>query len=176
LASRIEAGDAGECVRHWLHAFRATPDRSLQLRDHCGGAARAHDLPDSYLPALLETLSRGDESRALEALVACAPALREMAEALAQRRDAYALLPPALPELPVVGLQPEAAPVRRSRRMQPELQAELGGACHQRGPRRQRTTLVRCPRADPRCKWTRSKVLVGFGRRHALDAAFDANH
>lgn len=99
LASRIEAGDAGECSRHWLHAFRATPERSLQLRDHCGGTARTHDLPDSYLPVLLEALSRSDESRALEALVACAPALREMAEALARQRDAYALLPVALLEL-----------------------------------------------------------------------------
>jgi nitrate reductase assembly molybdenum cofactor insertion protein NarJ len=99
LASRIEAGNAAECARRWQHAFRTTPERSLRLRDHCGGDARALELPDSYLPALLEALSRGDESRALEALVACAPALREMAEALARQRDAYALLPVALLEL-----------------------------------------------------------------------------
>lgn len=97
LASRIETGDAGECARRWLHSFRATPESSLHLRDHAGGGARA--LPHSYLPALLEALSRDDESQAIVALVACAPALRDMAQALARERDPYALLPVALLEL-----------------------------------------------------------------------------
>ncbi|MCO5108443.1 MAG: hypothetical protein M9907_15390 [Burkholderiaceae bacterium] len=99
LASRIESGDPAECARRWLHSFRATPESSLHLRDHPGGYARAGTLPHSYLPALLETLARDDEPHAIEALVACAPALREMAEALARQRDPYALLPLALLEL-----------------------------------------------------------------------------
>lgn len=99
LASRIEGGDAGERTRCWLRSFRANPERSLQLRDHPGGAARSGMLSDSYLPALLEALSRDDEPQAIEALLACAPALREIAEALGRQRDPYALLPVALLEL-----------------------------------------------------------------------------
>lgn len=99
LASRIEAEGPGERTRHWLRSFSANPERSLQLRDHVGGAARVGTLADSYLPALLETLSRAGEPQAIEALVACAPALREIAEALGRRRDPYALLPVALLEL-----------------------------------------------------------------------------
>lgn len=99
LASRIEAGDPRECARHWLRSFRATPESSLHLRDHAGGSMRARDLPEGYMPAMLEALSRDDEAHAIEALVTCAPVLREMAEALGRQRDPYALLPVALLEL-----------------------------------------------------------------------------
>ncbi|MCL4185398.1 MAG: hypothetical protein KJ011_18340 [Burkholderiaceae bacterium] len=99
LASRIESDDPAHSARHWLRSFRATPESSLHLRDHRGGTARASALPEAYLPALLESISRGDEQRAIETLLACAPALREMAESLARQRDPYALLPVALLEL-----------------------------------------------------------------------------
>ena len=72
LASRIEGNDAGERT--------GTPT-------------------GSYLPALLEALSRNDEPQAIEALLACAPALRDVAQALGRQRDPYALLPLALLEL-----------------------------------------------------------------------------
>ena len=97
LASRIEAGDPEQCTRHWLRSFRATPESSLHLHDHRGHAAGA--LPDAYLPELLESISQDDEHKAIEALLGCAPALREMAESLARQRDPYALLPVALLEL-----------------------------------------------------------------------------
>ncbi|KAA0218247.1 MAG: hypothetical protein DWB43_10570 [Lautropia sp.] len=99
LASRIEAGDPDECARRWLRSFRATPESSLHLRDHPGGSLRARELPDAYLPGLLESLSHDDEPHAIEMLIVCAPALREMAEALGRKRDPYALLPLALLEL-----------------------------------------------------------------------------
>ncbi|MFO1299182.1 MAG: hypothetical protein U1F17_02090 [Burkholderiaceae bacterium] len=76
-------------------AARCTTD---PVRRSPAGAVHAA-LPHSYLPALLEALSRDDESQAIVALVACAPALRDMAQALARERDPYALLPVALLEL-----------------------------------------------------------------------------
>lgn len=99
LASGIESADARDCTRHWLQSFRPTPESSLHLRDHRGGSALAPGLDEGYLPALLEALSHDDEAHAIEALVSCAPALREMAEALGRQRDPYALLPVALLEL-----------------------------------------------------------------------------
>lgn len=99
LASRIESGDPAASAQRWLRSFRGTPDRSLHLRDHARSAAPLDALPENYLPALLEALSRDDEAHAIEALLACAPALREIAEALARARDPYALLPVALLEL-----------------------------------------------------------------------------
>lgn len=97
LASRIETGDAGECTCRWLRSFRATPESSLHRHDHASRGDRA--LSHRDLPALLEALSRDDEPQALEALVTCAPALRELSEALARERDPCALLPLALLEL-----------------------------------------------------------------------------
>ncbi len=99
LATDIEGGHPVACTKHWRRSFRDTPERSLQLRHHAAARVAAEALPEDYLPVLLEVLSRDDEPRAVEALLACAPALREMAEALARRRDPYAVLPIALLEL-----------------------------------------------------------------------------
>lgn len=73
LASRIETGTAG--------------GRAL-----CGDS----------LPAVLqaaEAVNVGDDAQALEALIACAPALRAAASALVQRSDPFALVPRALLDL-----------------------------------------------------------------------------
>ena len=71
----------------------------IENGDPCGDSLRARTSSEHLLPQLLATLSRDDGPRAIEALVVCAPALREMAQDLARDRDPYALMPLALLEL-----------------------------------------------------------------------------
>ncbi|MBN9460632.1 MAG: hypothetical protein J0H00_05330 [Burkholderiales bacterium] len=70
LASRIEAGEAGGL-----------------------------ELPVDCLSEALRAAEEGDDARTLEALIACTPALRAAAIALAQRNDPFALVPQALLQL-----------------------------------------------------------------------------
>ena len=82
----------------------------------------------------------------------------------------------ALPELPLIGLEAVATPVRRARRHQHELRAKLGGIGHQHAAARDHLALRAGPGANARIQRTAGKVFVAFGVAHFFDNALDAHH
>ena len=82
----------------------------------------------------------------------------------------------ALPELPVVGHQAEAAPVRRARRLQQELGAITCCGGHQFGASFDHLALRAGPGADAMIQRARLEVGIALGIRHFGDTAFDTHH
>ena len=81
-----------------------------------------------------------------------------------------------LPELPLIGLEAVATPVRRARRHQHELRAVLGGVGHQHAPARDHLALRAGPGADARIERAAGKVFVAFFVTDLFHKALDAHH
>src|SRR6478735_7960393 len=82
---------------------------------------------------------------------------------------------PPLPELPRLGLQAIAAPVRRPRRLEHVPGAVARCIREQRRARLDHLALRRGPGADARIERPRIEIGVGLGIAHLLDGALDAD-
>src|SRR6185369_14406085 len=104
-----------------------------------------------------------------ESLAPPGRAVAPVAEPVVQARLA------SLPELPRLGLQAVAAPVRRPRRLEQVPGAIARGVGKQRRARFDHLALRRGPGTDARIERPRIEVGVGLRIAHLLDRALDAD-